>query len=517
MKRIYIAGIGPGSPEDITPAVLAAVQDSDVIVGYKYYFQFIKPYLKPGTECVDTGMKKERERAQEAFRLANEGKTVCVISSGDAGIYGMAPLMFEMMREGKTPTDPLCPSGTSPIMGRTFIGEDSQEDNPSDNSDQFLPIMGEVPEGRRGSDIELIPLPGISAFQKAASLLGAPMGHDFCVISMSDLMTPWALIERRIKAAAIGDFVTAIYNPKSHGRYWQLHRLVELFLKERSGDTPVGYVKNAGREGQEVCVTTLKEFDPEQIDMFTVIIIGNSQSYIDEQKGCFITPRGYYREQREKGKCVGQNIMIESFNTIRKELQNPDIPLWKLWPMLHAIHTTADFDMENLVWMDAEATEKLFAKVQNGTLRTIVTDVSMVASGIRKGALERLGIEVVTYINDPRGAEMAKTQGITRAQAGMRLAAEEHPDALFAFGNAPTALLELCDLVRKGKCQPAGIIGAPVGFVHVCESKHAAKTLKQIPKIIIEGRKGGSNLAATLVNSILTYDDAEQLRPGRDV
>ena len=112
---------------------------------------------------------------------------------------------------------------------------------------------------------------------------------------------------------------------------------------------------------------------------------------------------------------------------------------------------------------------------------------------------------------------MARTQGITRAQAGMRLAAQEHPDALYVFGNAPTALLELCDLIRKGKCTPAGIIGAPVGFVHVEESKHAAKPFTQIPKILIEGRKGGSNLAATLVNSILTYDDAEQLKPGRDV
>lgn len=464
--RIYVAGIGPGSPQDITPAVLNAVQDSDVVVGYKYYFQFIEPYLKPGTECIDTGMKKERDRAEQAFRLAEEGKTVCVISSGDAGIYGMTPLIYEMKKE-------------------------------------------------RQADVEIIPLPGISAFQKAASLLGAPMGHDFCVISLSDLMTPWALIEKRIKAAASGDFITAIYNPKSNGRYWQLHRLKEIFMQERSADNVVGYVRQAGREEQSVAVTTLKDFDPEEVDMFTVVIIGNSQSYIADGK--FITPRGYYREQAEEGKNVGQNIMIQSFQTIRKELKQPDIPLWRLWPMLHAIHTTADFDMENRLWMDEEATAILYNKVQNGELKTIVTDVTMAASGIRKGALERLGIQVVCYINDPRGAEMAKRLGITRAQAGMRLAAEEYPDALYVFGNAPTALLELCELMRKKKCTPAGIIGAPVGFVHVEESKHAAKPFKNVPKILIEGRKGGSNLAATLVNSILTYDDAEQLRPGRDV
>ena len=464
--KIYVAGIGPGSPEDITPAVLKAVQDSDVVIGYKYYFQFIEPYLKPGTECIDTGMKKEQERALQAFLLAEQGKTVCVISSGDAGIYGMTPLIYEMKRE-------------------------------------------------RHSSIEIVPLPGISAFQKAASLLGAPMGHDFCVISLSDLMTPWSLIEKRIKAAASGDFITAIYNPKSQGRYWQIYRLKEIFLEERDANNVVGYVRQAGREGQEIKVTTLEEFDPEDVDMFTIVIIGNSQSYLADGK--FITPRGYYREKNDEGKNLGQSIMIKSFQTIRKELKNPDVPIWKLWPMLHAIHTTADFDMENLLWMDNEATAILYEKVKSGSIKTIVTDVTMVSAGIRKGALERLGIQTVCYINDPRSAEMAREKGITRAQAGMRLAAEEYPDALYAFGNAPTALLELCDLIRKKKCNPAGIIGSPVGFVHVEESKHAAKPFKDIPKILIEGRKGGSNLAATLVNSILTYDDAEQLKPGRDV
>ena len=119
----------------------------------------------------------------------------------------------------------------------------------------------------------------------------------------------------------------------------------------------------------------------------------------------------------------------------------------------------------------------------------------MVTSGIRKGAVERLGLEVKCYLSDPRATEMAERLGITRTQAGIRLAVEEHPDALFAFGNAPTALMELCELVRKGKAHPAGIIAAPVGFVHVCESKHMVKPFRDIPKLIVEGRKGGSNLA----------------------
>ena len=467
MGKIIVAGIGPGSQEDITPAVLEAVREADVIVGYKYYFQFIETYVKTGCECIDTGMKKERERAEQAFLLAEQGKTVVVISSGDAGIYGMTPLVYEMARE-------------------------------------------------RQSDIEIVSLPGISAFQKAASLLGAPIGHDMCIISLSDLMTPWEVIERRIKAAAVGDFVTAVYNPKSHGRYWQLYRLQELFLKYRSADTAVGYVRQAGREEQTVKVTTLSQFDPEDVDMFTVILIGNSQSYIADGK--MITPRGYYRgERREKREeRIGQNIMIESFRTILGELKG-DYALDHQWALLHAIHTTADFDMENILYTDPGAVETLYNKVKDGMLKTIVTDVTMVTSGIRKGALSRMGLEAKCYLNDSNVAELASANNITRTQAGIRLAVEEHPDALFAFGNAPTALMELCDLIRKGKAHPAGIIAAPVGFVHVRESKHMVKPFKDIPKIIVEGRKGGSNLAATLCNAILTFDDAAQLKPGRDL
>ena len=423
-----------------------------------------------GAECVDSGMRKEWDRAQMAFGYAEQGKTVCVISSGDAGIYGMAPLVWEMKRE-------------------------------------------------RGSEIEIEVLPGISAFQKAASLLGAPVGHDFCVISLSDLMTPWEKIEKRIEAAAAADFITAVYNPKSEGRYWQLYRLKEIFLQQRAGNTPVGYVRQAGRPEQEVTVTTLADFDPEQIDMFTVVLLGNSQSY--NWQGKMITPRGYYQKMKHgDGGFVskpGQEIMIRSFRTIASELKHPDIPLDRKWVLLHTIHTTADFDMENIFYADERAVDSIYRALSGGKVKTIVTDVTMAASGIRKGALERLGLEVKCYLADPRVAEMASRMNITRTQAGIRLATEEHPDALYVFGNAPTALMELCSLMRRGKACPVGVVGAPVGFVSVRESKHMLKSFTTVPKIIIEGRKGGSNLAATIVNAILCFDDAGQLLPGRDL
>ena len=470
--KIIVAGIGPGSHEDMTPAVVDAIRSADAVVGYKYYFQFVQRYVREDCVCVDTGMKRERERAEQAFLLAEQGKTVVVISSGDAGIYGMTPLIYEMSRA-------------------------------------------------RQADVVVESLPGISAFQKAASLLGAPIGHDLCIISLSDLMTPWEVIERRIRAAAVGDFVTAVYNPRSNERYWQLYRLQELFLQQRDGSTPVGYVRQAGREEQTVTVTTLSELRPEDIDMFTVLIIGNSQSYAWRDK--MITPRGYYRdsaadgENAEDGRNVGQSIMMESFRTISSELRNPEIPLSRKWPLLHAIHTTADFDMEKWLYTDEDAVPVLHQAMVEGRLNTIITDVTMAASGIRKVACERYGIEVKCYLHDSRVAEMAKELNITRSQAGIRLAVMEHPDALFVFGNAPTALMELCDLMRKGKACPAGVVAAPVGFVHVCESKWMVKSFVSVPKLIIEGRKGGSNIAATLVNSILAWEDAEQLKPGRDV
>lgn len=472
--KIIVVGIGPGDLDDITPAVLAAIRESDIIIGYKYYFQFIQQILRPDVLCIDSGMKKEQERAQDAFRYALEGHVVCVISSGDAGIYGMTPLIYEMRKQ-------------------------------------------------MNADIEIISLPGISAFQKAASLLGAPIGHDFCVISLSDLMTPWELIEKRIRAAAMADFVTAVYNPKSQGRYWQLYRLKEIFLQERNGMTPVGYVRQAGRPEQSVHTCTLAELDPEQIDMFTVLLIGNSQSFFDNNDGvsnrAIITPRGYFGEEKNKEEKygIGQDIMIRSFRTIEKELKHPEIALGKKWALLHAIHTTADFEMEDILYTDPDAVENLFHKFQNGEIKTIVTDVTMAASGIRKGALHRLGVDVRCYLGDERTVQLAKEKGITRTQAGIRLAAEECPGALFVFGNAPTALMELCGLIRKQKAHPAGVIAAPVGFVHVKESKYMIKPFVSIPKIIVEGRKGGSNLAATLVNAILCFDDAEQLKPGRDV
>jgi adenosylcobyric acid synthase len=217
-----------------------AIESADTVVGYQTYLDLIKPLLT-GKEVVSSGMTREVERCREALRLAGEGRTVALVSSGDAGVYGMAGLVLEL--------------------------------SPSEN-------------------IEVVIVPGVSAVQAAAAVLGAPLMHDFAVISLSDLLTPWELIENRLTAVAAADFVVALYNPRSKGRARHIQRAQELLLASRSPQTPVGIVRNACRDGQEKILSTLAEMPLESIDMFSLVIVGNSATYVDGQQR-MVTPRGY--------------------------------------------------------------------------------------------------------------------------------------------------------------------------------------------------------------------------------
>jgi len=465
--RIIVAGIGPGDESMVTPQVRHAVSEADDVVGYHRYINLIEGWLPAHVSRHSTGMTHEQARADKAFALASEGRNVVVVSSGDAGIYGMAPLILE-------------------LCARSGV-----------------------------SGPELVVLPGISAFQVAAARLGAPVSHDFCVISLSDLMTPWDVIERRIEAAASADFVTAIYNPASRDRYWQIHRFKERFLEHRSASTPVGIVRQAGRDDESVVRTTLGSFDPDTLDMFSVMIVGNSSTFMSENR--MITPRGYFRHQEHDGTRPGQSIMINSFRTIAGLLKRDDHACDAKWALIHTIHTTADFEFEDIFQTSPGAVATLHRKLTAGGA-VIITDVTMVQSGLRKAALKRYGIRVHCYLTDPRVPELAAAEGITRTQAGIRLAANEHPDALFVIGNAPTALMELADLLHRTDLSPMGVIGAPVGFVNVVESKLRLKAACRItPYVVIEGRKGGSSVAATIVNAAMSLEDAQAMKPGRDV
>ena len=465
-KKIYSIGIGPGNEQFLTPQAKQAIEDAETVIGYSFYFQHIAQ-LTQGKELIDTGMKKERQRAEKAFELAESGKTVAVISSGDSGVYGMAPLLWEMKKE-------------------------------------------------KDSDIELEVVPGISAMFAAAAKLGAPLGHDFCSVSMSDLLTPWEKIEKRILAAAEADFVTAVYNPLSKGRFWQLMRLKELFLQERSPETPVGIARNVGREDESTQVITLAGLSVEMVDMFTVILIGNSQTFTSEGK--MVTPRGYFASKEDNTDKLGRRIMNESFRTILQNIDVSDKTLAHTWVALHCIHTTADFNLNESVELTNNVVEVLHDKLYSDNPPVIVTDVSMVTRGIRRAIAEKLGLQIKCYLDDERVKTLAAEKDITRTQAGIQLAVEEHPDAIFAFGNAPTALIELVKLVRNKKANPTGVIAAPVGFVNVKESKWQLKYgCPDVPAAFVMERKGGSNVAATIINAILSWNEAKDMHPGEGV
>ncbi|MFD2171900.1 precorrin-3B C(17)-methyltransferase [Tumebacillus lipolyticus] len=246
--KLLIVGFGPGSFQHITDRARAAIQEADVIIGYNTYVDLIRGLLTD-QEIVRTGMTEEVSRAIEAVRQAEMGKKVAVISSGDAGVYGMAGLVYEVL----------------------------------------------VQKGWREADgVEVEVIPGISAINSCASLLGAPVMHDACTISLSDHLTPWELIARRVEAAGMGDFIVALYNPRSGKRTRQIVETQQILLKYRSPDTPVGLVKSAYRDRQSVVLTTLGEMLDHDIGMLTTVIIGNSSTFVYDGK--MITPRGYQRK-----------------------------------------------------------------------------------------------------------------------------------------------------------------------------------------------------------------------------
>jgi adenosylcobyric acid synthase len=271
MSKLFVVGIGPGGLKHMTFEAREALAAAEVVVGYKTYLDLVTPLLA-GKEVVSSGMMKEEERCLAALRSAASGRTVALVSGGDAGIYGMAGLVLELADNQEKAPYPVAAAGAA---------------------------LAEVAASPLQTP-EIVIVPGVSALQAAAAVLGAPLMHDFAVVSLSDLLTPWAAIEKRLAAAAAADFVIALYNPKSKGRVWQIARARELFLAVRSPETPVGIVRNACRPGEERVVTTLTGMLDHDIDMFSLVIIGNSATFVDGE-GRMVTPRGYQTGNRESG------------------------------------------------------------------------------------------------------------------------------------------------------------------------------------------------------------------------
>ena len=241
---LFVIGLGPGHSAVMTDQARTALRQADVIIGYTGYFAWVEGLVQD-KECVALPLAQETTRAQLAVERAQQGQTVCVISSGDAGIYGMASLVFEVVEQRQVGT--------------------------------VLP--------------DVVVIPGVSAINACAALLGAPIGHDFAVMSLSDLLTPWAWIEKRLMAAAEADFVTVLLNPKSAKRHWQYGRAQEILALHRAADTPVGVVRNAYRPDQAVDITTVAGMLDVRVDMLTTVIVGNSQTRCFQAR--LVTPRGY--------------------------------------------------------------------------------------------------------------------------------------------------------------------------------------------------------------------------------
>lgn len=248
MASLHIVGTGPGAIKHLTDAARQAIAACDTIIGYDNYVELIRPLLE-GKQIISTGMMQEVQRCREAIVRARDGQNVALVSGGDSGIYGMAGLVLELI-------------------------EADEKERP----------------GTVQPDVQVIP--GISAVQAAAASLGAPLMHDFAVISLSDLLTPWGVIKTRLEAAARADFVIALYNPRSKSRITQIEQARSIILSERPNSTPAGIVRNACREGESLVVTTLDELLNHEIDMSSIVLIGNSSSFIDS-RGRIVTPRGY--------------------------------------------------------------------------------------------------------------------------------------------------------------------------------------------------------------------------------
>ncbi len=261
--QLTLLSLGPGDPRQLTLAADAALRAAEVVVGYQGYIDAIRDQLAPGQQVIASGMQTELERAQQALEQAAAGRRVALVSSGDIGVYAMAGPVFELLAARGW-------SGASPAVSV---------------------------------------LPGISAVQALAARLGAAINHDFCVISLSDLLTPWELIERRLAAAAAGDFVVALYNPRSRERHWQLSAALAILRAHRPPTTPLAFGRNVMRPDERIVLTTLAEADPAQADMFTVVLIGNSRSYLLGER--LVTPRGYVdAARRGDGEAVRRRSQI---------------------------------------------------------------------------------------------------------------------------------------------------------------------------------------------------------------
>jgi precorrin-3B C17-methyltransferase len=410
-----------------------------------------------GKEVFGRELGEEVERGRLALDLAESGRTVALISSGDAGIYGMGGVACELAAE-------------------------------------------------RSRSVAIAIVPGVTAATSAASLLGAPLAHDWASISLSDLLTPWDVIVKRVEAAASADFVLALYNPKSRSRDWQIGAIADLLLRDREPATPVGLVENAYRPGERVEIVRLDALAHANVTMFTTVIVGSSRTFVKD--GRMVTPRIYaakttepVMETRARNE-PGDRIMARSLAIIDREMGLEPTDPRERAVIRRMIHASADFDFARSTRFSPNLLDEAIGALGRGA--PVLTDVEMLRAGVRRDLTEPLGVETVCGLSDPRTDRLAEVEGLTRSAAGLRIGASRVGDgAVVAIGNAPTAVDEMLRLVQFEGWRPACVIGIPVGFVGVEEAKQRLAEQSVVPYITSFGRKGGTAVTAAAVNALL--------------
>ena len=478
MNMLSVVGIGPGAQDLLTERARARISSADVIMGNERYIELIKDTIPGSAEVIIGRMGTEVDRAKKAIELCkHENKNVVVVSGGDAGIYGMAGLIIEVMGD----------------------------------SDSKL-------------DMEIVP--GITAASASAALLGAPLSNDFAVVSLSDLLVPWSEIERKLEGLAKMDITVVIYNPKSKTRTAQLEKAYEILTRFRNANTVVGIVRNAEREGCEVVITTLKDLPGyyHRIDMSTTIIIGCS---VTRKLGArMVTRRGYERKYNyervnvneedagiaataagygyvdagnrvwEKSKAIVRDIVSKyrgslSLSDLEKRVAG------------RVVFANADPSFLDLLVFRHHPVETGIRCIKNGKM--VITDIEMVKAGINK----RYSKKAQCFVNAPETIEIAKSEGLTRTAAGIRLTKEKGliQGNVVVIGNSPSACQEVCAVVEKGGAseeqKPALIVATPVGFVNAAEMKEKVLSMGNIPCIVIRGPRGGTPSAVAIINEII--------------
>ncbi|MBO8179278.1 MAG: precorrin-3B C(17)-methyltransferase [Archaeoglobus sp.] len=435
--KLYVVGIGPGNVELMTLKARKAIEESEYVVGYKTYVERISDLLE-GKKVVTTPMRKEVERVEIALNLARE-HVVSLISGGDPSVYGILPLVVEYVVENNL-------------------------------------------------DVAIEVVPGVTAVNAASALLGSPISGDHAVVSLSDLLVPWSQIEKRLIYALKGDFVVAIYNPSSRRRRENLRKVLKLIRKFR-GDVWVGVVRNAFRDGERVAIKRVSELEEDEVDMNTILIVGNSESVA--ARGFMFTPRGYSRKykispERKRAKMgaetrEGVEIARKS-EEILKALHTEEGLKGDI--VRRCIATTGDVSIRDVLRFKGDVYEGV--KALKDDCRIIV-DVRMVKAGLRRDSIAAV---------DFGDGENTKTA------SGLRNLEDLVEGSIVAIGNSPSAALALYEIAQSHR--PRFIVATPVGFVNAAESKEAIRSL-EIPSITTEGPRGGSGICAAIVNCLIEH------------